>query len=115
MIKAHISYSIYSDKIEIFLVEKAKSERVPLKITVEKQKPAPAGFHIEPSLVLDKEEFQEIASALYSAVSESGLFTIKEDATTSELKATKYHLEDMRALVFEERENTHNVGVKNEP
>lgn len=46
---------------------------------------------------IDSKEF-EILKALSTALMEMGIFP--ESATQSELKATKYHLEDMRKLAM---------------
>ena len=111
MIKAHIAYSMMSDKVEIFIVDKKSNERFPYKITLDPLPPVSSGVMIEPSISLEKEEFAEIAAALAKAAVEVGLHKTIESANDTELRATKYHLEDMRKLVFEGNEPKYEVSI----
>lgn len=53
---------------------------------------------VQPTTLISINDYNEnILRALAEALTKMGL--MNESATTSELRATKYHLEDMRALV----------------
>lgn len=55
--------------------------------------------YIGPSLTLKQQEAQRLLDALIDA----GLTPTREPAKVGEIEAVKYHLEDMRKLVFVER------------
>ncbi len=56
------------------------------------------GFVAETSLIPRELEMTGLLKALADALNQMEIFP--DDATTAELKATKFHLEDMRKLVF---------------
>lgn len=53
---------------------------------------------VETTFISDDGEGREIMQGFADALNQMGF--IPDDATTSELKATKYHLEDMRKLAL---------------
>lgn len=61
------------------------------------------GQRTEPSLAESHEDFIDFLQALVDAAWDFGVRPKNAQDTGNELKATKYHLEDMRSLVFKEK------------
>ena len=56
------------------------------------------------TLNLSYDEAHEFLTELSNALNQAGFVSKNVDGYQSELKATKYHLEDMRALAFKNKE-----------
>lgn len=89
----------YRDGIEIVLADHEREVCYTIQFTAHAWNP---GFKAQTTL-LDGEEKTQIARAIGEALQQVGL--LPASAVDTELKATKYHLEDMRKLVFVERES----------
>lgn len=81
--------------IRIIKIENGRSFIVkPIKMELQEFKPFD---EIEPTMELRHEEAKEFMLAMRSAVNEYFKY---EEPSQAELNATKFHLEDMRKLVF---------------
>lgn len=88
----------YQEGEKIFIIK-------PLgKLTVEEYKP---GVDFEPTLSLDNNTANDFFRAMAEVAEERGILTEKQEKadvkTAGILESTKYHLEDMRKLVFKEQ------------
>lgn len=79
----------------------ANCEYIPLKITIEELPAIPEGHFIpdESFIHIPKEDIMALVDSLMECLEMAGLRQ-NSQATMQELKATKFHLEDMRKLVF---------------
>jgi hypothetical protein len=59
------------------------------------------GLHFPEAVTIPEEDARVFIDALLEGLADAGLIP-KMGATEAELKATKYHLEDFRKLVFEQ-------------
>lgn len=91
MIQGHAQRRVDRDAWEIALYDQSFSYT--LEITKHKLKQGLAF----PTTLISRHEMTPLLG-LAKAMIEMGI--LKDDATTAELKATKYHLEDMRKLTF---------------
>lgn len=85
---------LWNDDIAISGIQRSKTETfrlLPVPMELHKQ-----GEHIEPFMVLEPEQAQSLIDALYDA----GLRPSQAAGSSGQLDAVKYHLEDMRKLVF---------------
>lgn len=57
---------------------------------------------LEPTFILPYEEMFEFIPSIQKLGDETGIPSETESSAKSELKATKYHLEDIRKLLFKE-------------
>lgn len=95
----------WQDLVRVFIVGQTEGKTFvvkPMELIMETTAHDPAN-RMEPSLQLQGEFAREFLPALSDALNASG-FKGVESPDTSELKATKYHLEDMRKIVFEPNE-----------
>jgi len=75
--------------------------RISYRITLEALAPVNEGTFLQPAIQLPLDHQQPFVDALLEGLSEAGIIP-RMGATEAELVATKRHLEDMRALTFEE-------------
>ena len=61
---------------------------------------------IEPTLIMDNQFSKDFLLEFSRALNQAGYSDNSTDAFANELKATKYHLEDMRTLVLRKEERT---------
>lgn len=109
MIKIGIDNSWAHGGVRFYVLERVPGGRHPFKITIEKLPAIGSMVRMEPSLEVEPILAEEMIRALIEALQEKDLLP-KVTATESELKATHYHLEDMRKLVFEANETqTHPI------
>jgi hypothetical protein len=95
--RCEIDYNILRRKYLLYLFEDSQPDKPTKCITIHlKEEFVAEGFPPAESAAWPKEEGQAILKALADALFRAGF--LPESATTAELKATKYHLEDMRKL-----------------
>ena len=70
----------------------------PLEFTIRKYEPAEA--ILEPSLIIPRHKCNEFMSSLATALVEAGYKPDELKAHDRQVEAIKYHLEDLRKLIF---------------
>lgn len=101
MIKIGIDRSWNTGGWDVYAHRYTPTGRVPFQISVKEMPEVAEGMHAKPAFHLDMEQGPEIVRALLDALTEAGLMPAL-GATEAELKATIRHLEDLRALTFEQ-------------
>lgn len=100
-LKFYFNNPPWADAIQIYLVgEDAHGKRFLARPMVLAFDPVPNGQFANPSLEINGFMSREFLPALANALAESGYRAESTDA--GELKATKYHLEDMRLIARRE-------------
>lgn len=100
MIRIHFDYRIETRSLNVYAYDEIdESSRIPYTITLTKGVPDKFGEVMRPSATLPRHLQDQIVRALIDGLQEADLMP-KMGATEAELKATKYHLEDFRKLVF---------------
>jgi hypothetical protein len=84
----------------VFAFDRRGRDRILYRVTLESVT-VPENEAAQPSFKLDIDRQTDFVGALLEGLSEAGLIP-KMGATEAELTATKKHLEDMRAMAFEE-------------
>jgi hypothetical protein len=103
MIKGYAQRRVDRDAWEIALFESFSNERT-LVYTFEFKSHIIDASCIFPTTIIENSDHgTKPLIALSKAMQEMGI--MQDDATSAELKATKYHLEDFRKLVFKIKEN----------
>ena len=93
-IKFHAYYNPASGRVEMY-VRHGRAHAINVTFSEE----LPIGSEIVPLFRLEYEEAQTLMDSLY----EAGLRPRGAAGSAGQLDAVKYHLEDMRRLVFKER------------
>ncbi len=76
----------------------------PFEITFE-EKPRDYAWELpEPSIFVRRPDFDELKASLIEELAANGIIDASVKETQRELKATKYHLEDMRKMFLREVE-----------
>lgn len=88
---------------EIFAVDQGERKHTSYKITIE-AKTTEESFQIEPAMDVPWHQMESFLPALIEGLSEAG-FLAKSPGDIAQLEAVKYHLEDMRKLVFTEKDD----------
>ena len=94
MIELRILQAHVRDGYDLYLVEK-RSDGSSFGMPVVMAPQEEAGIRVEPTMFLDESALQGILEQLWNL----GFRPRKTSFGEGELKATKYHLEDMRQLV----------------
>lgn len=98
--KIHFHLDPCRDGWTVFAYEQGPDgERTALKIDVTRGTKAAPGMYIEQSGFIDRQQMHAFAEAMKAGLAEAG-FLADSGPAHAELKATKAHLEDMRAIVF---------------
>ncbi len=84
-----------SDCTEIYIFSEVNGKRIAYKPVALEEQEIKEGTVIEPTLKISGEYDREFIEAFRDGINE----VYGEQAQTSELKATKYHLEDLRKLL----------------
>lgn len=90
MYQFYANNNVFADSIAMYM---RSNKLIATKIEFEQLEP---GVVREPFMHLQPEEAQELMDQLYSC----GIRPSKERGSAGQLDAVKYHLEDMRKLVF---------------
>ena len=104
----YIRYTDYEDKAEIFLLQQSPEHRIYLTYEngnfVEHVQNITGAVHgeIQPLLVFPSGLAQPFLQAMADMLEKHGIRPASKPILENELTAVKYHLEDMRRLVFEE-------------
>lgn len=96
--------SFATDSMEIYFFDRGpnyKAVALPMDLVFKKME---EGKEYEPSLRIPGLMLPGFLKALVSALDKSGVRSPSVDKVEGELKATKYHLDDMRRLVFKRRQ-----------
>ena len=91
--KAYARYDLSYLGYEV-LIKMEDSVVLPVEMTLERKE---AGVLLEPSLRLDENLAQQLLNALW----EVGLRPRNGESSLAHVEAMRYHLEDMRKLVFD--------------
>ena len=98
MNKGNAEYDISTTSWEICNYDEKRNIAFTYEITAHSLQDHVKGTRMPTSSIPYNGEFMDAFRALAEAMTKMGL--MNDSATTSELKATKYHLEDMRKLTF---------------
>jgi len=111
MIKVYCRYDNMYDSVSIYIVETNLSdEMIAVWEDLGNSKRAPKckkilqGTQIEPTIRLSGMVAKPFLQAMANAVKEFGIVAEDEPILGNELTAVRYHLEDMRKLVFGKEE-----------
>lgn len=110
MIKVKTQADVFSGKLKIWIYEKIDRERVAI-YEVNRQNGLTALIlnfgenetlteDPTPTFIIPMERSYEIMKALTDAFGKIGIVASDFQTIKNELKATRYHLEDMRSIVF---------------
>lgn len=101
MLEIHLERNIYKGAWEFFVFERLDDQKIPYKITVEKLNAIDILTEVNPSMTfrMPESQLKDIIDKICTCFSKAG-FLVQNKEALDELKATKYHLEDMRQLVF---------------
>jgi len=86
---------------EIYIFDDRENITVKIDVTFTKHNGDIKGFELEPTLSLQRDDDfngKEFLVALSEALQEMGIYP--ENPEVKEIKATKYHLEDMRKIAL---------------
>lgn len=99
--KIHFHKSLSKNCWEVFAYQNADGFRIPYTIQIiqHNDKFLSHGMMMNSSCELDHDTFMPFIRAMKDGLAEAGLLE-SSSACEAELKATKYHLEDMRKLTF---------------
>jgi hypothetical protein len=87
-------------EFELYMFERFHNGRRIYKITIEMQPELiPEGSRADPSLILPEDMARDFIPALIQGLRDANY--VQSDAVSTELKATKFHLEDMRKLAMD--------------
>lgn len=86
---------------DVYAFDQTPQGRVAYRVTVEKMPPMQNGLIMEPAVRVPMEDQRDLIHALLDGLTEAGLIP-KMGATEAELVATKRHLDDLRALTFDD-------------
>lgn len=78
----------------------AQGNRIPIKITIERGGRIEPHSIMDPSFEIPREGIRNVTRGLIDGLAEAG-FLATTGPQELEMKATRAHLEDMRALVFQ--------------
>jgi hypothetical protein len=99
--KVYVEHSIVTEHLNIFIIEKKPDGRKfiakPVNLTFETM---PDHITVEPSIEIPGEYSREFLQSFADAIEKTGIRPTGKPVLENELTATKYHLEDMRTLVF---------------
>jgi hypothetical protein len=98
MTKGYAADDISRTAWEICLFDEKRNIAFTFELTAHSLQDHVKGTRMPTSSIPYNGEFMDAFRALAEAMTKMGL--MNDSATTSELKATKYHLEDMRKLTF---------------
>lgn len=101
-LKFYSHYNVASDCIDLFIKDETKKS-VATKIIFESY--TPGDRMVSPVLSLEHSEAQRLMDSLWDA----GIRPIAAKGSAGQLEATKYHLEDMRKLVFNDRGSSKSI------
>lgn len=99
MLKWHAEYQLYTDSYALRLVDKQGDSvmHAATSIVMEKRDP---GMYVDPFITMSGEEMQSLFNTLWS----QGFRPKDGTGNSGHIEAMKYHLEDMRKLVFKDSE-----------
>lgn len=99
MLKIYLNQQLWSDLTELYLVDSREDGTIyaarPMELVFEKKE---IGTLSEPTLKMSGIVARDFLPALSQALSDSGYRPKTDDG--KQIDALKYHLEDMRKLVF---------------
>lgn len=103
-IKCFVDYNPVRNATEVFIVGiGANGQRWVAEPVVLVFSPMEIGKTIDPTLRFEHHHAKQFLQSLADGLAETGFRPDVTKAMVSELEATRYHLEDMRNLVFKEK------------
>ena len=103
MIEVHLDYKAFANSMDVYIVDVHTNGSRSICTSLDKMefKRVPENIETDPTFtipgIIGKQFFEAMADALHK----NGFKPQAEVVMEGEMKATKNHLEDMRALVFE--------------
>ena len=96
----------FTDGLEIYFgFEDNKGLNVAKPVKLEYEKISDVGKDVEPTLLIPRGLTSGFLEAVLVAIENEGIKSKSTATMEGLLEATKYHLEDMRNLVFDKKEN----------
>lgn len=96
MLKWHAEYQLWSDSFALRLIDKREDGTTAVATNVVMEEREPGSAYIAPLLAMTKQEAQSLFDVLWA----EGFRPMDGTGNGGHIEALKYHLEDMRKLVF---------------